>query len=81
MQTTIVAIIITLSIVYICKRIFQLMNATNDPCSSCQGCALKELRRKNGENRHCTNKKPYKNLVKQKNSSTFASANRKGCLG
>ena len=78
MQTILVTIILTLSVAYAAYRIWRLLKHTNDPCAGCSGCAMKEARRKNMENRCCSEKKCRKNLASWKNSSTFASANLKG---
>lgn len=63
MQTTLVIIFVTLSVAYAVWRIQRVLQASSDPCASCQGCALKKMRRKNGENKHCTEKKSKKNLA------------------
>ena len=64
MQTALVYTIIILSVAYAAWRIYSLLQAKHDPCAGCQGCTLKDIRRKNGENRHCTDKKSVKNLAK-----------------
>lgn len=63
MQTALVIIFVTLSAAYAVWRTQRVLQASSAPCASCQGCTLKELRRKNGENRHWTEKKSKKNLV------------------
>lgn len=64
MQAALVYIIITLSVAYAVWRIYALVQAKYDPCANCQGCALKDVRRKNGENRRCKEKNSTKNLAK-----------------
>ena len=65
MQTAIVIVIIALSVAYAVWRVYRfLQTSAEDPCAGCQGCALKELKRQKGENKHCTEKKYRKNLAK-----------------
>ena len=63
MQNAVVAIILTLSVAYAAYYVWRIMKATHDPCAGCPGCAMKEVRRKNQENRHCAEKKSLKNLA------------------
>ncbi|WP_289299987.1 FeoB-associated Cys-rich membrane protein [Xylanibacter muris] len=49
MQEIAVYIIIAISLVYGASRIYKSMKNTNDPCNGCDGCALKNLKKKG----HC----------------------------
>mgnify|MGYP006916028134 CR=1 FL=1 len=63
LQYIITGLIIALSVAYAAWRIYSELHAPTDPCAGCRGCAMQELRRKNGENRHCPEKKRQKNLA------------------
>ena len=64
LQYIITSFIIAIAVAYAVWRIYsELHHAPTDPCAGCQGCAMQELRRKNGENRHCPEKKQPKNLA------------------
>jgi len=63
MQTVIVTIALILSVGYAAYRIRLMLKASHNPCAGCSGCAMKDVRGKNPENRHCTEKKCGKNLA------------------
>jgi len=57
MQIAVVIVIITVALAYTVWRIRKAYIAASDPCAGCQGCPLKDIKRKNGENKGCKDKK------------------------
>lgn len=59
MQTIIVIVILGLSVAYALWRTRKALTGTGDPCDGCNGCALKESKRKNTEKACCNCKKVH----------------------
>lgn len=57
MQTILVIAIVAAAACYGVWRAYKTIADANDPCARCQGCALKQIKQKNGENKHCKQKK------------------------
>ena len=57
MQTGIVIVCITAALLYAVWFVYRTFQRANDPCATCEGCALKGVKHRN---RDCPDKKPNK---------------------
>ncbi len=69
-QYVIVAFVLLLSVAYLGYRAYHALKVSDDPCSGCSGCALKEMKGKvelsKKAKRECAEKKREKKFAQTK---------------
>lgn len=46
LQYVVIGVVVALAVTYMAWRIYHIIRHSNDPCYGCEGCALKEMKRK-----------------------------------